>query len=109
VLSPKETQIIEDLCSPEMGLLGYKRTTSEGTVCSVLKGYAEDIDKIDPWILGYLDGLILDEKEAQKEIVRKALLDSGPCAGKIPRSFCEKVLIGRDYLNRLGKLRSVKT
>ena len=101
VLTEEEVRIIEDLCSPEMELLGYRRTKKEDILFSVTNGYREDLGKIDPWIRPYMGEYLLDREQAQKELIRHLLIKE-----KLPATDAlQKVLIGEDYLLRLRKVR----
>lgn len=101
VLTGEEIQLIEDLCFPEMELLGYQRTTMDNIRSSVLEAPGEDINKIDPWIRPYLNSYIFNETEIKKELSRRALLDArGESTQRESRLF-ETVFIGKDYLSRI--------
>lgn len=103
VLSEKELQLIEDLCSPEMELLGYKRKTRDNIISSVFDAPNEDINKIDPWIRPYLEscGYIFNKKEAEKELLRKLLMNIEGEDGKSKSKFFDKVYVGKNYLEKL--------
>jgi len=105
VLSPDEIQFIEDLCGIEMELYGYERTCDDNIVMSCFMPPQEDIKKIDPWILDYVDEYIMSEENAEKEIIRRYFIqDIHKYCGEKSK-YLDKVFIGKKYLAKLEALK----
>lgn len=104
VLSRAELQLIEDLCSPEMERLGYPRLTSDRLLESCLHPPVEPVERIDPWIRSYLGDFILDERQAERELLRRELMDHA-AEGRGSSEWFERLYIGEDYVNRLARLK----
>jgi len=107
VLSAQQLQFIEDLCAPEMEALGYPRLTADRLLDSCLLPPEERLDTIDPWIGRYVKSFVLDERQAQEELVRRAVLTGKRWNGlRDGTPFLQRLYLVEDFPRRLAQLRS---
>ena len=108
VLNHEEVRMVEDLCSTEMEIFGYDRVTKPDIMEALFNVQVEPIEKIDPWIRKYVNHYTLNEREAEKELMRWSLLNFEVDERKVGSDYMEKVLIGHDFIKKMNRLRSAQ-
>jgi len=107
VLSTEEIQLVEELCSPEMEYLGYKRTTNENPTTLINSAYRDDPTEIDSWLLEFIDEYSLENiHELNKEITRYFFIHHETNNTPINDLMAQKIFIYKDLLKDLPLLKN---
>jgi len=107
ILTEREIQFIEDLCCPELEVLGYQRVSKDRIMASCLNPPQEEFHKIDPWITSYLDDYVMDERKAEKELIRRFLMNGNFEYNGLEAELLDKIYIGKNYLKNLSSFESI--
>ena len=103
ILSEKEIQFIEDLCEPEMKICGYDRVTTNKIMDTCQNPIKDNEKNIYDWLLPYIEKMITNDNEMQKELIRFLIIKNSESIGN-ESDIYEKFLINNLINNKNQKL-----
>ncbi|MCD4759323.1 sulfotransferase [archaeon] len=101
VLSKEEIQLVEDLCEPEMKILGYERVTKPNTIKTITNPMKPYTTRIQDWIKPYLKEFKHNQKEMNKELIRHLLIHSNRKQTEKNKDFLDSIFMTENFLTNI--------